>query len=503
MPLREHQIEPVARLKEILSRHGSGVDLSGTGTGKTYVAAAVAADSNLPTLVIHPKVAHSAWQAAAESFGTTFSQVGYELLRAGNTPFGKWSGGVGKREKFFKCQCCQRIVDLEKFVPCYVHPLGIHCLETKSRQHDYGDFHFHPAVKQVIFDEGHRCGGMDSLNADMLIAAKRQGIKVLVLTATAGFNPLNFRALGYMLDWHGLDKDVLASVGTPGLGPMQHRIRPNFYKWASKLGCRRDPRFRGFKWMVSAVEQAEIMVELREKIIPARGVRVRSEDIPGFPKCNIQPELYDVTSPEQFDKLYEQVREAQEALKLRRQDDVAPDSPLTKILRARQEIELLKVPIAAEVGQDYLDKGFSLVLFVNFRQTIEELQKLFPAARVIDGSPESLKLRQESIELFQRNELNILLVNVAAGGECLSMQDLDGLHPRVGLVMPNPSATKMRQLFGRLPRDGGKSAAEYRVLLAAKTVETSIHRSLRAKLDNLDALNDADLNPGNLIISVG
>jgi len=244
------------------------------------------------------------------------------------------------------------------------------------------------------------------------------------------------------------------------------------------------------------------MLGLREQIIPSRGVRVRSEDIPGFPACDIQAELYDVTSPEVFDKLYEQVREAQEALKLRKLDDVAPDSPLTKILRARQEIELLKVPIAAELGQDYLDKGFSLVLFVNFRQTIDELVKLFPAARIIDGTPESLRYREESVALFQRNMLNTLIVNAAAGGECLSMQDLDGEHPRAGLVMPNHSATSMRQLFGRLPRDGGKSTAIYRVMLAAGTIETNIHRALRTKLNNLDALNDADLNPGNLVLSV-
>ena len=491
MPLRPHQVAPAAHLEAILGRFRSGVDLSGTGTGKTYVAAAVAAKSGLPTLVVHPKVARTTWEIAASAFGDTFSQVGYEMLRTGNTPFGKWTGGTAKREKYFKCQCCQRIVDLEKFVPCYCHPAGIHCLETKKRPHDYGQFAFHPAVKQVIFDEGHRCGGIDSLNADMLIAAKRQGLRTLVLTATAGFSPLNFRALGYLLDIHSLDKDVII----PGIG-----VRPHFYRWARKLGCRRDPPFPGFRWMVGAKEQTELMLKLREQIIPSRGVRVRSEDIPGFPACEIGVELYDVTSPEIFDKLYEQVRESQEALKLRKLDDVAPDSPLTKILRARQEIELLKVPIAAELGQDYLDKGFSLVLFVNFRQTIDELAKLFPAARVIDGSPDSLKSRQESVELFQTNSIDTLIVNTAAGGECLSMQDLDGFHPRMGLVMPNHSAAKMRQLFGRLPRDGGKSIAYYRVLLAAGTVETGIHRSLRAKLNNLDALNDADLNPGNLII---
>jgi len=490
MPLRPHQIAPAWELREILRTKRTAVDLSGTGTGKTYVACAVAADSKLPTLVVHPKVARSAWSRAAAEFNEIFSQVGYEMLRSGNTPFGKWENGVSGREKFFKCQCCQQVVDLDNFKPCYCHPAGIHCLETRSKAHDYGRFNFHPAVKQVIFDECHRCNGRDSLNADMLIAAKRQGLRVLGLTATAGFNPLNFRALGYLLDLHGLDHDVLMGGG----------VRPNFYRWARKYGCQKDPRFRGFKWMVGAERQAEIMLELRGLIIPARGVRVRSEDIPGFPACDIQPELYDVTTPEVFDRLYEQVREAQEALKVRKLDDVAPDSPLTKILRARQEVELLKVPIAAELGQDYLDKGFSVVHFVNFRQTIDELLKLFPQSRVIDGTADSVKQRDESVDLFQANTINSLIVNNEAGGVCLSMQDLDGFHPRVGLVMPCHSATTMRQVFGRLPRDGGKSPAVYRVMLAAGTIETSIHRALRLKLDNLDALNDADLNPGNLII---
>lgn len=496
MPLREHQRVPAAHLTNVLNQYRSGVDLSHPGAGKSYVASAVAAASGLPTLVVHPVVAFGTWAVAAETFGEQFSQVGYELLRAGGTPFGQWTNGVSPRVRYYKCQCCLETVDLANYRPCYCHPAGIHCLETKTRQHDYGRFQFHPAVKQIIFDEGHRCNGLDSLNADLLIAAKRQNIRTLVLTATAGCNPLHFRALGYLLDLHSLDKDKLLPF-KPGIAL---RALPNFYRWAAKYGCRRDPRFRGVKWFAGREEQSQIMLDIRSKIIPARGVRLGPADIPGFPACDIQPELYDVTSPEVIDKLYAEVREAQEQLKLRKESDVAPDSPITKILRARQEIELLKVPVAAELGQDYLDKGFSVVHFVNFRQTIDELQKRFPEARVIDGH--TLDTRDESLRKFQANEIPMLLVNSQAGGASLSMQDLDGFHPRVGLVMPNFSATLMRQVFGRLPRDGGLTPVVYRVLLARRTIETEIHRALRAKLDNLDALNDADLNPGNLMITL-
>jgi hypothetical protein len=497
--LRPHQIEPHNRLKEILAVHGSAVDKSGTGTGKTYVAAAVAAGSHLPTLIVHPKVAYSTWGRAADHFGERFSQINYELLRAGNTPFGRWSGGPPKREFFFKCQCCQKVVSLENPEPCYTHPEGIHCIERKSKPHRYGHFIFAPEVKQVVFDEVHRCGGMDSLNAEMLIAAKRQRLRVLALSATIACSPLQMRALGYLLDLHGLDHDVIL---TPSNGhPLQQRsIRPNFYRWLSHYGYRKDPAFHGWKWLVSEAEQREVMLQLHNLIVPARGVRVRCEDIPGFPSCDIQAELYDIDKPEEMNRLYAEVREALGLLSARAAEDVAPDSPLTRILRARQRIELLKTPIAEELGRDYLDKGFSVVFFVNFRQTIDELCKRFPDAPVIDGTPDSVRTRNQSVEKFQANQCSALIVNNEAGGVCLSMQDLDGSHPRVGLVMPNYSATSMRQVFGRLPRDGGKSKVHYRILFADNTDERPIHRALRLKLNNLDTLNDADLMPVNLSV---
>jgi hypothetical protein len=91
-------------------------------------------------------------------------------------------------------------------------------------------------------------------------------------------------------------------------------------------------------------------------------------------------------------------------------------------------------------------------------------------------------------------------LNSEAGGVCINLQDLDGNFPRVGLGMPVQSAVTFRQLVGRLPRDGGKSTAYYRFLFAAGTCEVAMRRSLANKLDNLDALNDADLCPENLKI---
>lgn len=455
------------------------------GSGKTYVAAAVASATGKPFLVVCPKIATTLWERAASHFGDEFDIIGYEKLRTGKTPFGLWTGGSppprAERESYV-CKNCQQKLDLDAAAisPCYCHHLGIHCVETKIKPHRYGQFKFPREVAGIIFDEVHRCG-RDSLNADMLIAAKRQGKLVLGLSATVASSPLQLRAIGFAAGLHQLH---------------------DFDSWARRYGCGRLPGLRGLHWLAAKERQLGIMSDIRDLIIPARGVRLTEKDIPNFPSCDIQAELYDLPEKdtEELNALHGEVADSLAALESRMRNDIAPEMAATKILRARQRIELLKVPLVTELGEDYLEKGFSVVWFVNFRQTREELQKRFPNALVIDGSPESVRCRQKNVDLFQTNACRELIVNSEAGGICLSLQDLDGQHPRVGLVMPCYSAVTFRQLAGRLPRDGGLSPARYRVIFASKSVEVQMHRALSGKLNNLDAICDGDLAPRNLYI---
>jgi hypothetical protein len=489
--LRPHQRPLVAGLSEILRRSGTGVDLSDPGAGKTYVSAAVASLSRLPTLVVCPKIARSNWEKAARLFGDSFSVIGYEMLRTGRTLFGRWTDHK-KGYNYFVCENCQQKVDPENPHPCYCHPQGIHCLNTKTKKASYGQFVFHSAIKNIIFDEVHRCGAQDSLNADMLIAAKRQKIRTTGLSATMACNPLNMRALGYLLDLHNLDTDLL------GKTPIGNRIeRPNFYRWVRHYGCQKDPAFHGWTWLVSRDQQLQTMMDIRSLIIPERGVRIAWQDIPGFPERQILAELYDLDAPEAVDSCYKEMAASLAQLEEKKLTDKAPDLKLTIMLRARQQVELLKVPIFTELGNDYLAKGFSVVFFVNFRQTIDELKKRFPEFRIIDGQTPG---RDDSLACFQANTIRGLIANCSAGGVSCDMHDLLGGYPRVGLVSLGLSAIEARQVFGRLHRDGGLSPALYRVVFANKTVETQIHKIVSPKLDNLDALNDADLDPGNLKI---
>jgi hypothetical protein len=473
MPLRPHQVEPAASLLDILSRHDSAVDFSGMGVGKTFVAACVASKLRLPTLVVCPDISKSAWHGAAASFGDSVSVINYESLRTGRSPFGRWDFPDTGREAYYQCQNCQCKFSAAQDLPaCYCRPDGIHCLQTKTKKQKLGRFHFHDSVKFVIFDEVHRCNALDSRNAEMLIAARRQRKKILALSATAGSTPLHFRAIGYALDLHSLG---------------------DFYGWAAKLGCRRVPG-AGLQWLVSGERQHGIMGQIREAIIPSRGVRIRCEDIPDFPEVDITADLYDVHSAARIEGLYKEMAESLARLKEKSFSDLDPEHPLTKRLRLREEIELLKVPLAVELAQDYEAKGFSVATFFNFQSALRAFLDKIGSDCVVDGSTIGER-RDSNVARFQSNDARQIAVNIKAGSVHLSLHDIDGEHPRVGLVMPSDSAVDMLQVFGRLPRHGGKSKSFYRVLLASGTCETKIHTVFRAKSRNIEALNDSDLRP--------
>jgi len=476
--LKPHQPLAAAHLLDCIKKDGAALDGSDMGTGKTYVGAAVLRELDLPSLVVCPDVAKTGWLRAGTHLGVEFDAIGCEMLRTGRTPFGRWQfPKTGPLKTRLKCTQCQCWVD-EGTPPCPYGPA--HCVETKTIPHNYGRFLFHPAVKAVVFDEVHRYKATDSLNSEMLIAAKRQGLKIVGISATAGDSPLDFKGLGYALNLHELDEGV------------------RFWTWVRRWNCRPSPH-GGFYFAGREDERKRVMARLNEEIFPAHGVRVRARDLPGFPECQITAELYDLNEGRAIDKLYAQMDDSIRALR----DKAAEDKKthLTVILRSLQEIELLKVPIFVQLTEDAMDQGYSVVNFVTFTQTLDELCKRLKTQCRVDGSQvgaAGAKRRQNNIDSFQANRDRCLNCNSAAGGICISLHDVDGGFPRIGHVSPCSSAVNIRQVFGRLPRIGSQSKSLYRMILAAGTREENMHRRLVVRLNQQDAFNDGDLLASNL-----
>lgn len=478
--LKPHQVAPARHLLHCLG-FGNAVDLSDGGTGKTFVACAIAKTLARPTLVVAPKIVLTAWKRAAEHFGDTISVINYEMLRTGNTPYGCWSKPkpADYTGIYFQCQNCQqKIPDALNIPPCPVHHAGIHCVATRRKPWNYGQFNFDRRIGLIIFDEVHRASALDSQNAALLLAARRQEIRTMGLSATPACSPLQMRGLGYMLD----------------LFPL-----PDFYSWAIRRGCGKLPGVPGFRWLLGEDKQRAVMSEIRASIIPSRGVSVSTRDIPGFPECQIQSDLFDLDNYEKIDELYQQMAVPLAALERKQENDVDVASRLTVQLRLRQKLELLKVPIALDLAADYLAKGYSVAYFVNFSATLAEIRKRAGVECFIDGT-QSVDDRETSVEKFQNNERLQIAANAEAGGIGIGLHDIHGGHPRVGIVFPGFKAVTIRQVFLRLPRVGSKSPSIYRVLFVANTMEEPMHRTLRLKLNNIDTLRDGDLQPDNLRI---
>ncbi len=425
--LLAYQVPAAANAVVALRAFNVCLDASDTGTGKTYVSLAAFREIGVRPLAVCPKSVAPAWKRAATHLGIEVDVVNYELVRRGNTQWGKWIGTS-------KARVFQWNTDL---------------------------------VKGLIFDECHRCKGRDTQNSLLLQAAKRQGITTYAASATSATNPLEMKALGYLLGLHGL-KD--------------------FWKWTQQYGCR-PGRWGGFEFTGGKHHLAE----LHKEIFPTKGGRIRVADLgDAFPETQITAEAIDFGANEKIEKIYVEMEEALDGLKEASADD--GESPLTIRLRARQKVELLKVPGFVDLAEDGVAEGNTVLIFVNFRETLDQIvARLDPAlVRVIHGDQTSEE-RQAAIDDIQNDRARILVAISKAGGVGVSLHDVTGQFPRLLLASPSDSAVEMKQVFGRPHRAGGKTKSIQKVLFAAGTVEEAVRQNCEVKFRNLDAFNDGDL----------
>jgi len=167
-------------------------------------------------------------------------------------------------------------------------------------------------------------------------------------------------------------------------------------------------------------------------------------------------------------------------------------SELTAILRARQQIELVKVPLFIDMIEEGLENNMSVVVFLNFTETIQAIAKRLNTECIFDGKIGDVA-RQKNVDDFQEGKQRVILVNIASGGAGLSLHDIHGLNPRLTLISPTYSAVLMRQATGRVWRENAKSKSVQKILFVEGTVEVRVCDNVREKLKNLDLLNDGDL----------
>jgi hypothetical protein len=310
----------------------------------------------------------------------------------------------------------------------------------------------------LIFDEVHRFSAPNSQNARILAAAPRP---LLMLSATAAGDPTKMRAIGHQLGLCGWS---------------------DWWSWCGRHGCRRG-RFGGLEFRGTQGH----LLELHRQIFDAGlGVRVRIPDLPpgAFPSNRIETVLVPVANQRAISQAYRAELGAKKAH--------AP-AAITELLRCRQIVEHEKLPAIIELTQDLIDSGTSAAVFVNFRESLDQVQRMFNAA-VIHGDQTAAE-REAQIRAFQIDESHVVVSMIQAGGVGISLHDVNGSRPRVSIICPGWSAIELRQALGRIHRATAKSPALQKIVFADGTIDEHIRTKVEAKLANLDALNDGDLTP--------
>ena len=172
--LFDWQKSHATKLADSLIKFGYAKDGSDTGTGKTVVALSVAKALGLTPFVVLPKSVVPSWKDWMQQFDLPNFVFNYEKLIRGKLEYYKRKGS----QRFWT-----------------LHPERVLLISTK------------------IIDARSK-----SENAKMMIAAKSRGLNTLSLGATSCANPIEMRALGYLLDLHD-DK--------------------GWWNWCLKNGCKR------------------------------------------------------------------------------------------------------------------------------------------------------------------------------------------------------------------------------------------------------------------------
>ena len=448
------QIPHTENLLASLIQNNISWDASTGGLGKTYCAAALAKALGKKFIVICPKLVIPDWERVLAMFGIkAHFIINYEKLCRGNTKWLKYRKQKSDEARYF----------------------------TTSLRFPKDAF--------IILDESHKCKGMESLNAGLMFALKRRGFQVHMLSATAAMSVLDMRAFGNIM----------------GLHPDNGNDLKKFKQYAIGYGaswCGRG----ALAFDKDSDDGKKAMIDIHDIIFNQKKIASKMErkDFGGiFPDHQIIVSAYDMgVNSDRIQGAYDEMERELDELEEKAENYSL--HVLAAITKARRHAELLKVPAMIEMTENAYDEGKSVVLFVNYTDTIEALRErlthLYGEKLIgfIYGGQSQVQKRAD-MDAFQRDDKRIIVANLAAGGQSINLHDLNGDFPRESIINPSFSAINVMQSCWRTDRAYAKTPTIARFAYAARTIEETVCRKFQEHKDNLDLLTNGDLVPNDRI----
>ncbi|KAI8816690.1 uncharacterized protein EV422DRAFT_581226 [Fimicolochytrium jonesii] len=427
--LLDYQEPHVDHMLGVFARGNRGIDASETGTGKTYCTIEMAQRLKLRPFIICPKSVILSWIDVAKKFEVELLGIaGYEQLRGCRY----FTGGT-----------------LDSADSPYIRKQHIQREEPEAPQDSnepyrapYHVFEFGmPSDAMFVFDEvkiAPTTGWIDvclAMRPSANASSRSRRIAIFLR------NTLNYGAK--------FSPNSLAAKAIP-------------------TGCA-DNSECAIRSTISREEEERKVDVFHRALTPRFGHRIRIADLGDrFAKNETSCKLQ---------QLYEEIKAIFEELR----DKELRASALARLIRARQKIEILRIPIFVESAEMYSQEGFSVVIFTNYTETLTQLQGKLECEYVVHG-PQTMEERAAAVDAFQQNRTNLISCNIQAGGVGLSLHDVHGGHPRVALFNPTWSGQDMVQGLGRIRRTGGKSPTRQFILFVGGTYEERISQLVQQKM---------------------
>lgn len=400
------------------------VDLSDMGTGKTYQALAAALATGKKVIVLCPVVGRNGWLRAFQHFGAEpHALETYEAVR------GNW-----RRE----------IVELYR---------------------DGSWFWHNPNDIILILDEAQALRHDDTLNVQCCSAAIRQGIPIIIASATVAIDPREMRFAGRIT----------------GL----HRGAADWDRFLAEHGCWQQ----GKSWTWD--KDLRGLSKMHAKLFPRRGCRVRKEDLGDeVPETIIEILALDVPEAQQIQQEWQDVENLVSRLTAQGVDSrkIRMDVQIAR-MHLWQRCEDALVEPVAERARAELDEGRSIACFLNFNASRIRLGKLLGTSAGFYGG-QNRKARAFYEAQFQADKIHVLISNMGAGGASVSLHDVRGERPRTAFIFPTDHVVPLTQATGRVDRAGGKSISRQFIPVVAGTISERMVRSTRRKMLGISSLND-------------
>jgi len=463
------------RCKRILTSNGFYIDQSVMGSGKTYVALALAQSLGLTLMVIGPKSSLAMWEEKAKEYHVPMhSTLSYQSLT-----------GMGKGQ------------------PKHGHLL-------KSREKDeHGDETITYAPNPswlgacagsqgllVVLDEAHNCknpGNKEKASGALLQAvrtAHRAGVKAYYALLSASLMDKDHMCIQFLR--------VLGLYTQRALTDNLHNTRPGYDEIVRNLRQVAPQATQTLAYpasvQVAPVALHENLYHLfTEALLPACSSSMPDPVLPS----KMNNVFYKVTSPVLLKRLEKSQADLTSAL---RYDDAygtvrLEQDSIAAVNRACMDHEWALAEVALRDAWAWLNKTPTgkVIVFTNYKKTLHFIQHHLTATGIKSVGYEgkmTTNQRVAAVRSFQQDASTRAFVsNVACGGVSISLHDLVGNQPRLVLIFPTYKILDVYQATGRAVRRGMRTEADVRMLYSDNYPLMHLFDALARKTGVLKAVN--------------